>query len=93
MKREFDSAKDILVKQRDKIQEDTQVELEIKELIIKKKEYHVEQLKIQLKKLIRLTEHPRLVQLLRQKFHGGGELMERSKSLNQYEYSQSTNTL
>ena len=68
LKKEFDQLKEECAEDRDKIQQDCQVELELKQLIVEKKDFYIHQLKVQLKKLIRLTEHPRLVTMLRQRF-------------------------
>ena len=62
----------------EKITNELQSEIELKQVIIEKGLFEIEETKDQLRKLIKLTEHPRLVEELRHKFHNkedGAETM------------------
>ena len=52
----------------EKITNELQSEIELKQVIIEKGLFEIEETKDQLRKLIKLTEHPRLVEELRHKF-------------------------
>ena len=69
---ECEAQKAELTKQRDKIQSDAEVELELKQLIIAKKEFQMEDVKVQLKKLLKISRYPRLVTLLWEKYKESG---------------------
>ena len=69
---ECETQKAELTKQRDKIKSDAEVELELKQLIIAKKEFQMEDVKVQLKKLLKISRYPRLVTLLWEKYKESG---------------------
>ena len=50
-----------------------EAELNIKGLVIEKNNFQIEELKIQMKKLIKMTEYPRLCELLHRKFNENGQ--------------------
>lgn len=76
----------------EKITNELQSEIELKQVIIEKGLFEIEETKDQLRKLIKLTEHPRLVEELRHKFHNkedGAETMNGTPHQTQLDVPQS----